>query len=104
MSQYDGVVVTDVKMGDKTLPGISVAIPGIGKNVLQIRCRKGLLLCGLFSPEKIDAMEFAACVFSAPQFSDMLERTPLFVSKKAKGMGVTEEMTGAQIAAIFDGE
>ena len=102
MSKYEGIEVVDVQVGEKVLPGISVEIPGIGKNVLQIKCRNGMLLCGLFSPEKIDFMEFAACVFSAPKFSNMLENKPLFVSEKAKAMGVTEEMTGAEIAVIFD--
>lgn len=102
MSKYEGVEIVDVKVGDQVLPGISVSIPGIGKNVLQIKCRNGLLMCGLFSPEKIDAMEFAGCVFSAPQFDNMLENKPLFVSEKAKQLGVTEKMTGAEIAAVFN--
>ena len=70
--------------------------------MLQIKCKNGLLLCGLFSPEKIESMEFAACVFSAPKFENMLENKPLFVSPKAREMGVSEEMSGAEIAEIFD--
>lgn len=101
MKEYEGITVTDIQIGDMTLPGISVAIPGIGKNVLQIKGSKGLLLCGLFSPEKIDAMEFAACVFSAPAFSDMLANKPLFVSAKARELGATEDMTGEEIAKIL---
>ena len=101
MSRYEGVDIIDVKAGDLVLPGISVAIPGIGKNVLQIQCKNGMLLCGLFSPEKIDAMEFAACVFSAPKFENMLENHPLFISEKAKALGVTGEMTGEEIAVLF---
>lgn len=66
------------------------------------RCRKGLLLCGLFSPEKIDSIDFPACVFAAPEFKDMLANKPLFVSAKARRMGVTEEMTGMEIAEVFE--
>lgn len=102
MKEFNGVTVTEVKVGDAFVPGIAVEIPGIGKSVLQIRCKNGLLLCGLFSPEKIESMEFAACVFSAPQFSNMLANHPLFVSSKAKEMGITEEMTGEEIARIFE--
>ncbi|MDD6190107.1 MAG: hypothetical protein PUB75_00755 [Firmicutes bacterium] len=54
-------------------------------------------------PEKIDTIDFAACVFSAPEFTDMLSGKPLFVSSKAKAMGVNESMTGMEIAEIFQG-
>ena len=101
MSKYEGVEIVDVQAGDQILPGISVEIPGIGKNVLQIKCKNGMLLCGLFSPEKINVMGFAACVFSAPGFSNMLENKPLFISEKAAELGATQDMTGAEIAALF---
>lgn len=96
-----GVEVTYINIAGDSIPGIAVEIPGTGKRVLQIKCPKGMLLCGLFSPEKIDGIDFAACVFSAPEFSDMLEGKPLFVSSRAKNMGVTDDMTGQEIAAIF---
>lgn len=96
------IMIVDVPVGARTLKGISVEIPGTGKNVLQIKCRNGLLLCGLFSPEKIDSIDFPACVFSAPEFKDMLANKPLFVSAKARAMGVTEDMTGAEIAEMFE--
>ena len=97
-----GVKIEEIEIGGKILPGVSVEIPGTGKNVLQIKCRNGLLLCGLFSPEKIDAIDFAACVFSAPEFSDMLANKPLFISQKARQLGVSEDMTGEEIAKIFE--
>lgn len=97
----EGVEVTYIDIKGSSIPGIAVDIPGTGKRVLQLKCPKGLLLCGLFSPEKIDGIDFAACVFSAPEFSDMLEGRPLFVSRKAKDMGVREEMTGSEISEIF---
>lgn len=94
--------IVEIPVGDFTVKGISVEIPGTGKNVLQIKCRNGLLLCGLFSPEKIDFIDFPACVFSAPKFEDMLEGKPLFVSQKAGQMGVREDMTGREIVEIFE--
>ena len=100
--EYKGITVTDIDFGDKTVPGVSVEIPGTGKYVLQILCRNGMLFCGLFLPEKIDAVGFAACCFSAPLFSDMLANKPTFISAKAREMGVTEDMTGREIAALFD--
>lgn len=103
-SKYEnGVEVTYIDIAGDYVPGIAVEIPGTGKRVLQIKCRNGLLLCGLFSPEKIDGIDFAACVFSAPEFSDMLMGKPLFVSSKAKEMGVTEAMSGREIAELFNG-
>ena len=103
-SKYEnGVEITYINIAGDYVPGIAVEIPGTGKRVLQIKCRKGLLLCGLFSPEKIDGIDFAACVFSAPEFSDMLMGKPLFVSSKAKEIGVTEEMSGREIAELFNG-
>ena len=102
MKGFEGVEIREIRIGESIVPGISVEIPGTGKNVLQIKCRNGLLLCGLFNPEKIDSMEFAACVFSAPKFEDMLANHPLFISAKAKGLGVTEDMTGAQIAELLN--
>lgn len=97
----DVVQIVNVPAGEHTLRGVSVEIPGTGKNVLQIKCRNGLLLCGLFSPEKIDSIDFPACVFSAPEFKDILTNKPLFVSAKARAMGVTETMTGLEIAEVF---
>ena len=96
------VQVVNLTVGESTLKGLSVGIPGTGKNVLQIKCRNGLLLCGLFSPEKIDSIDFPACVFAAPEFKDMLANKPLFISAKARAMGVTEDMCGEEIAQIFD--
>ncbi|MDO4472691.1 MAG: hypothetical protein Q4C17_05965 [Bacillota bacterium] len=98
----DGIKICAVQAGERKLRGVAVEIPEMGKNVLQIKCRKGLLLCGLFSPEKIDSIDFAACVFAAPGFSDMLKNRPLFVSEKAKAMGISDEMTGLEIAEAFE--
>ena len=100
--EYKGIKVTDIDLGEKTVPGVSVEIPGTGKYVLQILCKNGMLYCGLFLPEKIDAIGFAACVFSAPQFSDMLANKPTFISAKALELGVTPDMTGREIAELFD--
>lgn len=97
----EGVEATYININGSSIPGIAVDIPGTGKRVLQLKCPNGLLLCGLFSPEKIDGIDFAACVFSAPEFQDMLAGRPLFVSRRAKTLGVTEEMTGQEIAEIF---
>lgn len=94
--------IRKIDINGKEVTGISVSIPGTEKNVLQIRCEKGMLLCGLFSPEKIDSIDFAACVFSAPEFSDMLSSKPIFVSEKAKTLGATCEMTGTEIADLFE--
>lgn len=100
--KQEGIDIVELHAGKHLVKGVSVEIPGTGKNVLQIKCKKGLLLCGLFSPDKIDTIDFPACVFSAPEFSDMLERKPIFISAKARQLGVTEEMTGIEIVDIFE--
>lgn len=102
MAEYANI--RKLEINGKEVTGISVSIPGTEKNVLQIRCKRGMLLCGLFSPEKIDSIDFAACVFSAPEFSDMLSAKPLFVSEKAKALGASYEMAGTEIAALFEEE
>lgn len=102
MTKYANI--RKIELNEKEVTGITVSIPGTEKNVLQIRCKNGMLLCGLFSPEKIDSIDFAACVFSAPEFSDMLSSKPVFVSEKAKALGATCEMTGAEIAELFEAD
>ncbi|MCQ2735810.1 MAG: YunC family protein [bacterium] len=95
------VSAKDIYLGEKTAEGVAVTVPGTDISVLQIRCRNGMLFCGLFDPEAIERFGFAAAVFSAPTFEDMLSRTPKYVSKAAEEMGADLSMTGRQIAELF---
>lgn len=99
----NGILVKKIKTGERIVLGISVDIPGTEKKVLQIKCKTGMLFCALFSTDRINIIDFAACIISpAPEFKDMLENKPVFISEKAKDMGVTINMTGKEIIEIFE--
>ena len=76
--------------------GVAVNIPGTELEILQVRCARGMLFCGIF-----DKAVLPAAVFSAPHFSDMMERKPVFLTSAAKALGAAEDMTGAELVACF---
>ena len=49
----------------------------------------------------LEKLDFPAAVFSAPHFSDMLERKPVFLTTAAKALGANEDMTGAELIPCF---
>ena len=81
--------------------GVSVNIPGTELEILQVRCARGMLFCGIFDKAVVEKLNFPAAVFSAPHFSDMLERKPVFLTTAAKALGADEDMTGTELIACF---
>lgn len=81
--------------------GVAVNIPGTELEILQVRCARGMLFCGIFDKAVLEKLDFPAAVFSAPHFSDMMERKPVFLTSAAKALGAAEDMTGAELVACF---
>ena len=99
--QLDNTAIYDISSGECNAQGIAVNIPNTELKILQVRCKSGMLFCGLFSKEVLEKLDFPAAVFSAPAFSDMLERKPLFLTSKAIAMGATTDMTGEELLVLF---
>ena len=97
----DGVSVREISLDGTTAVGITLDMPGTGKSILEIHCNKGLLLCGVFNPEVLESFGTAAVIISAPNLDVMLENHPKAMTAAAREMGVTEEMTGREIALLF---
>lgn len=95
------VKVVPIEVGGVTAEGVTVNIPGTELEILQVRCARGMLFCGIFSTEVLEKLGFPAAVFSAPHFEDMLERNPIFLTTAAKQCGATKDMTGAELIACF---
>ncbi len=97
----DNVKFVPIEASGVTAEGVSVSIPGTPREILQVRCTNGMLLCGIFDQKVLEELDFPAAVFSAPHFSDMLERKPIFLTTAAKQRGATEDMTGEEIIGCF---
>jgi uncharacterized protein YunC (DUF1805 family) len=101
-TELGGTVVYNLSVGDTHVPGFATNIPNTTLHILQARCRNGMLFCGLFSREVLEKLNFPAAVFSAPAFSDMMERNPVYLTPAARELGATEEMTGEQLLVLFN--
>ena len=99
--QLDNTVIYDLSVGECHARGIAVNIPNTELNILQARCRNGMLFCGVFSKEVLEKLDFPAAVFSAPAFSDMMERKPVFLTSKAVSIGAAMDMTGEELLVLF---
>lgn len=95
-------LLCEISVGQHSAQGISVNIPGTALHILQVRCRRGMLFCGLFAKDVLERLDFPAAVFSAPEFSDMMERKPVFLTKAALDIGASMDMTGEELVAVFD--
>lgn len=93
--------IVPIEVNGVSAEGISVNIPGTELEILQIRCRRGMLLCGIFDKAVLEKLNFPAAVFSAPHFEDMLERSPVYLTAAARDLGAAEDMTGAALVACF---
>ncbi len=83
--------------GNHTATGAAVELPGSGLRVLQVRCAKGMLFCGIFDKTFLTDRHIPAAVFSAPSFDEMMKRKPNFLTDEAKALGANLDMTGEQI-------
>lgn len=99
--QLENTTLYTLSSGDCHAQGIAVNIPNTALNILQARCQNGMLFCGIFDKEVLEKLDFPAAVFSAPAFSDMLERNPIFLTSKAIAMGATMDMTGKDFLRLF---
>ena len=97
----ENVKIVPIEANGVTAEGVSVNIPGTPLEILQVRCANGMLFCGIFDQKVLEKLNFPAAVFSAPHFSDMLERKPNFLTTAAKQRGASEDMTGAEIIVCF---
>ena len=95
------VNLVPIEANGVTVEGVSVNIPGTELEILQVRCAHGMLFCGIFDKAVVEKLNFPAAVFSAPHFSDMLERKPVFLTTAAKALGANEDMTGAELIPCF---
>ena len=99
--KMETVKLVPIEANGVTAEGVSVNIPGTELEILQVRCAHGMLFCGIFDKTVLEKLDFPAAVFSAPHFSDMLERKPVFLTTAAKALGANEDMTGAELIACF---
>lgn len=95
------ITIVPIETNGCKAEGVSVGIPGTELEILQIRCERGMLFCGIFDKTVLEKLNFPAAVFSAPHFADMLERRPVWLTSAARSLGATEEMTGAELIACF---
>lgn len=66
--------------------------------LLLIRAKNGLIGCGYFNIEVADKLDLPFVIISGVKtISDMLNKKPVAISKKAREMGITEDMTGREI-------
>lgn len=94
--------VYELSAGSGCAQGIAVNIPNTQLQILQVRCRNGMLFCGIFDREVLEKLNFPAAVFSAPLFSDMMERKPVFLTEAALSVGATMDMTGEELLVLFN--
>lgn len=97
----DTAELCEISVDNKRALGISVNIPGTELQILQIRCRKGMLFCRVFDTSVIEKFQFPAAIFSAPKFEDMLKNNPIHLSKAAVALGATADMTGRELVKLF---
>jgi|LSQX01.2.fsa_nt_gb uncharacterized protein YunC (DUF1805 family) len=91
----------EISAGNVRAEGISVDIPGTGLQILQIRCQKGMLFCGIFDKSVVEKLQFPAAIFSAPKFEDMMKNKPVYLSEAAAALGATPDMTGRDLVGLF---
>lgn len=101
LSEIDHTAIYEIQAGKHRSTGVSVTIPGTELEILQVRCARGMLFCGIFSSEVLEKLNVPAAVFSAPRLEDMLERKPVFLTEAAKAAGATEAMNGAELLMLF---
>ncbi|MCD6484668.1 MAG: DUF1805 domain-containing protein [Candidatus Odinarchaeota archaeon] len=66
--------------------------------ILLIRAKNGLIGCGFFNIEVANKLDVPFVIISGVKsISEMLEKKPVAISKKAQEMGITKEMTGREI-------
>ena len=97
----ENVKMVPIEVNGASAEGVSVNIPGTELEILQVRCTRGMLFCGIFNAEVLEKLNFPAALFSAPHFEDMLERKPVFLTEAAKAIGAKAEMSGAELLALF---
>ena len=91
----------DISVQDRHAVGIVVTVPEQELEIIQIRCKKGMLLCGIFHPDVVEKIRVPAGIFSAPTINDMLANKPIFLSQAAKEMGANLDMTGDELMLLF---
>ncbi len=101
IDQYHGVSITEEAVAGSVYTGVSIAIPETERVIQVIRCRRGLLCCGIVSQEAVEAIGAAVCLFRAPALKDLLYEKPFYISSKARELGASENLTGQEIVTLF---
>lgn len=101
ISKTEAAGLYEISVKNVRAQGISVNIPGTGLEILQIRCQKGILFCGIFDASVVEKLRFPAAIFSAPTFEDMLKNKPVYLSEAAAALGATADMTGLELVSLF---
>ena len=101
---YDlnGIWIYDIAIGDETVQGVVVMTPNGKADILQIKCRNGMLLCRAFDKDVMEPMDFPVAIFSAVDCEAMLQKSPLSLSSAAVELGASMEMTGAELCLLFN--
>ncbi|HPJ26478.1 MAG TPA: hypothetical protein PLD93_01590 [Synergistaceae bacterium] len=101
ISKTEAAGLYEISVEDVCAQGISVNIPGTEIQILQVRCRKGMLFCGIFDKSVVEELQFPAAIFSAPKFEDMMKNKPIYLSEAAMALGAAANMTGLELVKLF---
>jgi uncharacterized protein YunC (DUF1805 family) len=89
------ISVMSVKVYDKVGMGLRVELPD-SPPLLLVVAEKGFVMCGFLNVEAAEKMSVAAAVVSGVKsFEDMLNAQVKAVTAKAKNLGVSVGMKGA---------
>lgn len=86
-----------IAVGDAVVQGVRIDMPSAP--VLMLVGEKGFLGCGYFRPDVADKFSHAVAIVSGvSSFEDMLAARVAVVSEAAAGLGIEENMSGAEAA------
>ena len=96
--------IKEIKIKESKVQGILLESPG-GEghpNMIIITCDKGYLMCGYLNLAAAEKFGDAAVLVGGADFEAVLSNQIKGMTSAAKAFGVTEDMTGAQAAAILN--
>lgn len=96
--------IRTLEIGGGTAEGIIVPeLAGEGHaSLIAIRLKRGFLMCGYLSLEKAEQLGDAAVRVAGAGFDEVLANRITGMTEKARALGVTDGMTGAEAAEILN--
>lgn len=91
-----------VTIGEHVLHGIEALLPVNGLKMLVLFAKNGYLMCRLLNPELSNKIGDVSAAVSAADLNGLLGAKCSWLSEKALALGATTEMTGAEVACLFD--